>query len=182
MSETSKLDPANLGSQHHDQSGTDLDHVVKTGQCPRIQTAKLPEEMLLSICDYLESEDLLAFAEAWPKIADLIAKFNVIRTRELQCFCLKNGYMTSKLGIGVAVSKEEKGNMAVLGSEFDILSEDAFDLGMYYLRLHSVVCTMRQPIVACTNFFRREAFCPRHSIQILAPTSHFCKSLGESPR
>lgn len=110
------------------------DHVVEsTSPRPRIQTAKLPDEMVLSICDFLESEDLLAFAEAWPRIADILIKYNVLRTRELQCFCLKKDYMTSKLGIGVSLNKEEKGNFALLGSEFDLLSEDAFELGEYYL-------------------------------------------------
>lgn len=66
------------------------DHAIEDSSCqaPRIQTAKLPDEMLLCIFDYLESEVLLSFAEAWPRIAEVIAKYNVIRTRELQCFHL----------------------------------------------------------------------------------------------
>ena len=37
--------------------------------------------------------------------------------------------MTSNLGIGVPISKKEKGNFALLVSEFDIMSEDALELG-----------------------------------------------------
>ncbi|KUJ12345.1 uncharacterized protein LY89DRAFT_699675 [Mollisia scopiformis] len=113
------------------QNQTKSNQIIDTSSRPPcIQAAKLPDEMLLSVFEYLESENLLAFAEAWPKIADVIVKYNVIRTRELHCFCLKQDYMTSKLGVGISLTKEEKGNKALLGSEFDLLSEDAFELGI----------------------------------------------------
>jgi len=121
-----QLDGPNPKPTHKDETSNNLEEAVEVTCYPRIETAKLPEELLLYICEFLESEDLLAFAEAWPKIGDVIASFNVIRTRELQCFCLKKGYMTSKLGIGVALSQEKKGNIPLLVSEFDILSEEAF--------------------------------------------------------
>ncbi|TVY14095.1 NEDD8-conjugating enzyme-like protein [Lachnellula arida] len=95
-----------------------------------LEKVKLPNEMLLLICDFLETEELLSFAEAWPRIGDVINEFNVIRTRELRCFCLKKDYITTKLGVGIAVTKEEKGNMDFVSSEFDILSQDAFELGV----------------------------------------------------
>ena len=97
-----------------------------------LQKAKLPDEMLLLICDILETEDLLSFAEAWPIAAAITNKFNLIRTRELQCFCLKENYLNAKLGVGVAITQEEKGNMDWVGSEFDIISEDAFNLGICF--------------------------------------------------
>lgn len=94
-----------------------------------IQKVKLPDELFLLIFDLLETEDLLSFAEALPKIADVITEFNVIRTRELRCFCLKKDYMTAKLGVGISVTSEEKGNWDFVTSEFDIVSEAAFELG-----------------------------------------------------
>jgi len=107
--------------------------ILIKSQRSSLEKVELPNEMLLLICDLLETEELLSFAEAWPKIGDVINEFNVIRTRELQCFCLKKDYITTKLGVGIAVTREEKGNMDFVSSEFDILSKDAFDLGMFYI-------------------------------------------------
>ncbi|KAI9054056.1 hypothetical protein LZ554_001227 [Drepanopeziza brunnea f. sp. 'monogermtubi'] len=95
-----------------------------------IQSAQLPDEMLLMIFGLLETEELLAFAEAWSRVGDVVNEYNVIRTRELRCFCLKKGFLEAKLGVGVNTSKEEKGNMDWVVSEFDILSDEAFDLGV----------------------------------------------------
>ncbi|KAJ5051455.1 uncharacterized protein L3040_001232 [Drepanopeziza brunnea f. sp. 'multigermtubi'] len=86
--------------------------------------------MLLMIFGLLETEELLAFAEAWPRVEDVVNEYNVIRTRELRCFCLKKDFLEAKLGIGVNTSKEEKGNMDWVVSEFNILSDVAFDLGV----------------------------------------------------
>jgi len=85
--------------------------------------------MLLLICDLLDTEDLMSFAEAWSNLADVIIKYNVIRSRELRCFCLKTDYVTAQLGVGIALKAEERGNMPLVESEFDLLSEEAFDLG-----------------------------------------------------
>jgi hypothetical protein len=94
---------------------------------------KLPDELFLLIFDLLETEDLLSFAEALPKIADVITEFIVIRTRELRCFCLKKDYTTAKLGVGISVTSEEKGNWGFATSEFDIVSKAAFELGRRFL-------------------------------------------------
>lgn len=81
------------------RSATYVDHVADA-RYPRFETAMLPKETLFYICDFLETEELLiSFPEAWPKIGDLINEFNVLRTRELQCFALKKIYMTTKLGV-----------------------------------------------------------------------------------
>ena len=72
----------------HDRSETGVDHVSETRYL-RFETAMLPKEMILYICDFLESEELLSFAEARPKIWEIVVDFNVLRTRELRCFALR---------------------------------------------------------------------------------------------
>jgi len=62
----------------------------------------IPNEILLSICDHLETEDMMAFAEAWLRVGCVVTKYDLIRTRELQCFLLKKDYASLKLGVGVA--------------------------------------------------------------------------------
>jgi hypothetical protein len=103
---------------------------VRYSAPPSLEKVRLPNEMWLLICDLLETEELLSFAEAWPRIGDVINEFNVIRTRELGCFCLKEDYLRAKLGVGIAVTREEKGNLDFISPEFDILSKDTFELSM----------------------------------------------------
>jgi len=98
---------------------------------PSQSAEKLPGEMWLLVFDILETEELMAFDEAFPSIGGVITKFNVIQSCELRCFCLKKGYMNAKLGVGIAVSEEEKGNLDWVGSEYDLLSEEAFNMGKF---------------------------------------------------
>ena len=86
------------------------------------QMEVFPDEILLQICEKLETDELLLFAEAWSKIGKLITNYDVIRTRELQCFCLKKDYLSTKLGVGVSVNNSKR----TFTSEFDLLSEEAF--------------------------------------------------------
>jgi hypothetical protein len=74
----------------------------------------------LLIFEHLETEELMLFAEAWNRVGNVITKYDIIRTRELQCFCLKKDYMATKLGVGVGVVKRG------FESEFDLLSEEGF--------------------------------------------------------
>lgn len=85
-----------------------------------LQSANLPDEILLQICESLDYEELIAFARVWPRIADLIPQYDIIRTRELQCFCFKKGYLETELGVGVTVENKS------ITSEFDLLSLEAF--------------------------------------------------------
>lgn len=78
--------------------------LTESAQPRNIVDMKLPNEVVLLICDQLDTEDLMVFAQAWARIPHVMSKFDVIRTRELQCFCLKNDYLTVKLGVGVHVS------------------------------------------------------------------------------
>ena len=86
-----------------------------------IEDVGFPDEILLLICEKLDTEDLMVFAEVWSKIGQLMTTYDVIRTRELQCFCLKKDYMATKLGVGVNVGG------GAFHSEFDLLSEEGFE-------------------------------------------------------
>ncbi|KAF4637880.1 hypothetical protein G7Y89_g223 [Cudoniella acicularis] len=91
----------------------------------QIREARLPDEILLLICEKLETEDLMAFAEAWWKIGSIMTRYDVIRTRELQCFCFKKDYMWTKLGVGITLTSGAR--KGFFESEFDLLSKDAFE-------------------------------------------------------
>ena len=84
----------------------------------------LPNEILMLILDELDTTSLIAAARACREIGELIASHDFIRMRELQCFCLKENFMKSQLGIGVSVSGGRA--QGSLGSEFDLLSLEAF--------------------------------------------------------
>jgi ubiquitin-protein ligase len=90
---------------------------------PAFQNANIPAEIMLLIFEKLETEDLMAFAQAWDRVGGIMTTHDVIRTRELQCFCLKEDYLTTLLGVGVSVTGRGKG---FLESEFDLLSRDGF--------------------------------------------------------
>ncbi|KAI2619780.1 hypothetical protein GGS26DRAFT_571821 [Hypomontagnella submonticulosa] len=81
---------------------------------------RLPNELLLQILDLLDFEQLTKFAAAWPRISSIIRDFDIVRQRDLQCFCLKKNYHSVKLGVGVSI---EKGNIS---SEFDFISGEAY--------------------------------------------------------
>lgn len=98
---------------------------------PFLQSTNLPDEIFLMIFDLLDTEDLLSLSQAWSKVAQMVGEYDVIRTRELRCFCLKKDYLSAKLGLGISLSKVEKGNFDWIGSDFDVLSEEAFNLGKY---------------------------------------------------
>ncbi|PPJ55339.1 hypothetical protein CBER1_10199 [Cercospora berteroae] len=80
----------------------------------------LPAEILLSVLDYLDDEHIFTAARAWEGFGDIMREYNVIRTRELQCFALKQSFRELELGVGVRVEGR------ALTSEFDLLSRDAF--------------------------------------------------------
>lgn len=94
----------------------------------KTQDAELPDEIVLMICGYLETEDLMSFAETWDRVGGIMTKFDVIRTRELQCFCLKKDFKVSGIKLGVGVSVKQKGRLGFLESEFDLLSQEAYEV------------------------------------------------------
>ncbi|TVY25844.1 putative ubiquitin-conjugating enzyme E2 W-B [Lachnellula hyalina] len=91
-----------------------------------IQDAQIPEEIILMFCESLETEDLMAFAEAWDRVGAVMTKYDVIRTRELQCFCLKKGYGARDIKLGVGVMITQKGKLGFFESEFDLLSQEGY--------------------------------------------------------
>ncbi len=85
----------------------------------------LPDELLLLVLGELDTKDLLAAAKVCSKIGDFMNSYDTIRMRELQCFCFKENFMRAKLGVGVHVWG--RGRQGCLESEFDLLSQQAFD-------------------------------------------------------
>ncbi|KAI0975905.1 hypothetical protein F4678DRAFT_418976 [Xylaria arbuscula] len=86
----------------------------------RVDINGLPSEILLLIIESLDDfEHLTNFARAWPRISQIVRDFDVIRQRELQCFCLKKGYQSADLGVGVRVVRGQ------ISSEFDLISKEA---------------------------------------------------------
>ncbi|KAI1086432.1 hypothetical protein F5B19DRAFT_160856 [Rostrohypoxylon terebratum] len=81
---------------------------------------RLPNELLALILDKLDYDQLTEFAAAWPRISNIIRDFEIMRQRELQCFCLKQDYRSVNLGVGVSINRGQ------IASEFDLLSQDAF--------------------------------------------------------
>ena len=100
--------------------GMDIIERMEPAQSRTIVDVKLPNEVVLLICDQLDTEDLMAFAQAWARIPRVMNQFDIIRTRELQCFCLKQSYLSVKLGVGVHIESRS------LESEFDLLSKEGF--------------------------------------------------------
>lgn len=102
----------------------------------RMQDMGMPNEVLLLICETLETEDLMAFAEAWTRVGRVVTRYDVIRTRELQCFCLKKDYRSVKLGVGVAVTR--RGRIGSFESEFDLLSREGYNTHKIRRSVHGV--------------------------------------------
>ena len=107
-----------------------VQHGVAKGGCP---IDDLPNEVLLLILDKIDAfEDLTSFVRAWPRISRLITDFDVVRRRELKCFCTKQSYEVTKLGIGVSSHKGQ------LASEFDLLSQEAYRKFVIRRSIHGI--------------------------------------------
>ncbi|KAJ2976676.1 hypothetical protein NQ176_g4813 [Zarea fungicola] len=48
----------------------------------------LPDEIILEMLENIDFEDLMAFSQAWPRVRLIVAEYDLIRSRELQCFAL----------------------------------------------------------------------------------------------
>ncbi|KAF2828243.1 hypothetical protein CC86DRAFT_207117 [Ophiobolus disseminans] len=83
----------------------------------------MPDEVVLLVFAALETRDILSFADAIPSVKRMVYSYDFIRIRELQCYCLKQSFMDTKLGVGVAVVG---GRRPVFRSEFDLISQEAF--------------------------------------------------------
>lgn len=85
---------------------------------------ELSDELILLIISSLETQDVINFGNAVPGLKTTVRSYDFIRMRKLQCFCLKKSFLDTQLGIGVAISG---GRRPVFRSEFDLLSEEAFE-------------------------------------------------------
>lgn len=83
----------------------------------------LPDEIILLILAQLDMKDVFALADAIPTLREIVYSYDLVRLRELRCFCLKDSFRQSKLGIGVSITA---GRRPVFRSEFDLLSQEAF--------------------------------------------------------
>ena len=101
------------GGDQYSNEMTTLDRILQ-----------LPYELILGILEELDTGSLVAAARASSEIAQLIASSDFIRLQELQCFCLKESFMKQRLGVGVSAVFHAGPNS--LGSEFDLLSFEAF--------------------------------------------------------
>ena len=110
------------------EAQTNTDNKLKLAKSSeKAGIAKMPAEILLRICDCLESEQLIPFMRAWDKIGGaegVVTKHGLIRLREVQCFALKEGFGKANLGVGVHVVLGKR--YGTLESEFDLLSDKAF--------------------------------------------------------
>ncbi|KAI0097608.1 hypothetical protein GGR51DRAFT_566332 [Nemania sp. FL0031] len=105
--------------QSHRQWPT-IQNAIPPSNAAYFHNKKLPTEILLLIIENLDDfEHLANFARAWPRISEIVRDFDVIRQRELHCFCLKKDYQSAKLGVGVRVNRGQ------ISSEFDLISEEA---------------------------------------------------------
>ncbi|KAK5088717.1 hypothetical protein LTR05_002938 [Lithohypha guttulata] len=111
-----------------DESPPDSTTSESTSTAAGASIIELPDELLLLVCNQLESVDLELFSRAWTRIggaSGIVSRFNIVRNRELICFCLKKGLGNANLGVGVKV--QMRGRYGSIGSEFDLLSEQAFN-------------------------------------------------------
>ncbi|KAJ4360386.1 uncharacterized protein N0V89_000948 [Didymosphaeria variabile] len=86
---------------------------------------ELPDEVILNLLSWMDTTDIIFFADAVPTIKHMLISYDFIRLRELQCFCLKKSFLTAKLGVGVSIAG---GRKPVFRSEFDLLSNEAYNL------------------------------------------------------
>ncbi|KAK3375875.1 hypothetical protein B0T24DRAFT_617244 [Lasiosphaeria ovina] len=113
----------------------------------------LPNELLLQVVESLEFKDLVSFSSAWPRLSQLITAYDVLRTREMQCFVLKENYLTTKLGVGV--SGGGRGVRAKLQSEFDLLSQKAYKTLHVRSSVHNISFTHWLPLPISPGHWRR---------------------------
>lgn len=90
-----------------------------TGQT--VHLVDLPNELLVSISEFMEEETLFLAARAWSGFSKLLHSQNLIQIREMQCFTLKAGFQQCRLGVGIAVQGRK------LQSEFDYISMEAVE-------------------------------------------------------
>lgn len=87
----------------------------------KLHLVDLPNELLVSVTEFIEEETLFLAARAWNGFSRLLQSQNLIQVREMQCFALKQGFKQCCLGVGIGIIARK------LQSEFDYISKDAFE-------------------------------------------------------
>ncbi|ETN42970.1 uncharacterized protein HMPREF1541_02128 [Cyphellophora europaea CBS 101466] len=116
----------------------------------------MPAEILVRICDHLESEDLIAFARSWNRIGSargIVTQFNLLRNRELQCFVLKKSFDELELGVGVQVTL--RGRQGQITSEFDLLSAQAYNEHSIRRSVHGLPFRHHLPLAISRRHYQR---------------------------
>ncbi|KAL8668866.1 MAG: hypothetical protein Q9168_006525, partial [Polycauliona sp. 1 TL-2023] len=111
----------------------------------------LPHEILINIFSNLPFQALTALSSASSKASEIIHFYDLIRLCELQCFCLKEHFQNSRLGVGVAIG--HYGKEKTLSSEFDLLSDRAFY--QHYIRrsIHGIEFEIWLPLSISRRHF-----------------------------
>lgn len=131
----------------------------------------LPLEILLTIFSSLSFLDLAAMSSASPKAREIIDFYDLIRVGELQCFCLKEHFRDSKLGVGVNVGHQ--GKEKKLSSEFDLLSHQAFHQHSIRRSIHGLQFDYWLPLPISRRHFGTVKAETLHSLGTLASTGNF---------
>ena len=121
-----------------------------TGKCA---LDRVPPEVFLNVIGSLDFEGLIRLGQASPRARALIADFDVIRSRELQCFVLKENFGVSKLGVGVSIA--QNGRQGTLESEFDLVSAKAFSELHVRESVHGIPFTHWLPLPLSQGHWRR---------------------------
>ncbi|EME45235.1 hypothetical protein DOTSEDRAFT_71068 [Dothistroma septosporum NZE10] len=129
---------ANMERFQNGSTHAGLENTVMTGVEPDVTSNEawqkkeqklflvdLPQEVILLFCDHLDEEALLSAARAWNGFGRVMRLYNIMRTRELQCFAFKQGFKALDLGIGVTINHTARGRH--IASEFDLLSRLAYE-------------------------------------------------------
>ena len=130
----------------------------------RTKLQDLPSEILLLVLDNLEVEHILTAARAWDGFGRVARQYNIIRTRELQCFTLKQGFRELELGIGVQVQHRDPKT----SSEFDLISREAFEKLAVRTSIQGLPFTLWLPLPLAENHWTRVKKHAQQDISLVA--------------
>ncbi|KAL8685143.1 MAG: hypothetical protein Q9224_005944, partial [Gallowayella concinna] len=139
-----------------------------------IKLTDLPDEILLAIFSLLSTTDLAVISAAFPRACEMLNSYDLIRLRELQCFCLKESFSKVDLGVGVSVGRY--GREGTLSSEFDLLSHQAFHQHGVRLSIQNLRFDYWLPLPISPGHYRRVQADTIQSLNDLATAGRFTDS------
>lgn len=137
----------------------------------RISITDLPDEILLTIFSLLSAVDLAAISKAYPKAREILSSYDLIRLRELQCFCLKESFPQVKLGVGVYIARS--GKEGTLSSEFDLLPHQGFYEHGVRRSIQGLPFDYWLPLPISRRHFKSVQSDALHSLKTLASVGRF---------